>query len=60
MQIEQCLALAEITAGDDSFVAAVRALGVSHPLLDEGLSELTAVIAGCAPVVGDGLAVERA
>lgn len=36
--------LAEISAPDDSFVAKVQELGVSHPVLDEGLAELAAVM----------------
>jgi histidyl-tRNA synthetase len=43
-QVKACLAIAEITAGDDSFVDAVRGLCVEHPLLDEGLRELAAVV----------------
>jgi histidyl-tRNA synthetase len=43
-QAKACLALAEIEAPDASFVDAVRALGVTHPLLDEGLAELAAVV----------------
>ncbi|MFR9775201.1 histidine--tRNA ligase [Micromonospora sp. MS34] len=43
-QAKACLALAEISAPDASFADAVRALGVSHPLLDEGIAELTAVL----------------
>ncbi|WP_446219795.1 histidine--tRNA ligase [Micromonospora sp. IBHARD004] len=43
-QAKACLALAEISAPDGSFADAVRALGVSHPLLDEGIAELTAVV----------------
>src|SRR3954469_146999 len=43
-QAAQCLALAEIAAADGSFVASVRALGVSHPELDEGLEELLRVV----------------
>src|SRR3954447_23460045 len=49
-QAGQCLALAEISAGDSGFVEQVRALGVQHELLDVGLSELAAVIDGCASV----------
>jgi histidyl-tRNA synthetase len=56
-QREQCLALAEITTADTGFVAQVRALGVEHPFLDDGLSELAAVVDGCADVVSDSLAV---
>jgi histidyl-tRNA synthetase len=39
-----CLALAAIRTEDTSFVEQVRALGVEHPLLDEGLGELAAVV----------------
>lgn len=51
-QAEQCLALAEITSTDDSFVTAVRALGVEHPLLDEGLDQLAQVVTGSASTPG--------
>jgi histidyl-tRNA synthetase len=43
-QAAMCLALAGIRSADLSFVDAVRALGVSHPTLDEGLDALTAVM----------------
>ncbi len=43
-QAKACLALAEIEAPDGSFADAVRALGVSDPLLDEGLDELVRVV----------------
>jgi len=43
-QAKAVLALAEISAPDASFADAVRALGVSDPLLDEGLAELVAVV----------------
>jgi histidyl-tRNA synthetase len=43
-QAKACLALAEISAEDPSFADAVRALGVSDPLLDEGLAELVRVV----------------
>jgi histidyl-tRNA synthetase len=39
-----CLAMAGIRTEDTSFVEQVRALGVEHPLLDEGLAELAAVV----------------
>ncbi len=45
-QADQCLALAAIRTPDDSFVARVRALGVEHPLLDEGLTELADLVRG--------------
>ncbi|MFB9236725.1 histidine--tRNA ligase [Plantactinospora siamensis] len=43
-QAKACLSLAEICTPDASFVDAVRALGVRHELLDEGLAELAAVV----------------
>ncbi len=43
-QAQACLKLAEISTADGSFVDAVRALGVSDPLLDEGLAELLQVV----------------
>jgi len=39
-----CLALAEINAPDSSFADRVRALGVSHEVLEEGLQALSAVM----------------
>ena len=43
-QADQVLALAAIRSDDLSFVDEVRALGVRHPTLDEGLESLAAVI----------------
>ena len=43
-QAKGCLALAEISAPDESFVERVNALGVEHETLTEGLAELAAVI----------------
>ncbi|MGO1884941.1 MAG: histidine--tRNA ligase, partial [Citricoccus sp.] len=43
-QAAQALALASIRTEDTSFVEQVRALGVTHELLDEGLEELAAVV----------------
>ncbi|RRS01645.1 histidine--tRNA ligase [Glycomyces terrestris] len=43
-QAEACLQLAAISSEDTSFVARIRALGVSDPLLEEGLTELAAVV----------------
>lgn len=43
-QAAQCLALAEISTPDTGFVDRVRALGVEHELLDEGLAKLAAII----------------
>ena len=52
-QADAALGLARIATADESFVEQVRALGVSHPLLDEGLEELAAVVRRCADVVSD-------
>lgn len=41
---DQCLQLATISAPDESFVDRVRALGVENELLDEGLTQLAAVV----------------
>jgi len=46
-QAQRCLELATIRVADTSFVARVRALGVEDELLDEGLTELAAVVEGC-------------
>ncbi|OFI37886.1 histidine--tRNA ligase [Arthrobacter sp. SW1] len=43
-QAQLALSLAQIRTEDTSFVEQVRALGVSHELLEEGLSELEQVI----------------
>ncbi|PRZ40616.1 histidyl-tRNA synthetase [Antricoccus suffuscus] len=47
-QAKQCLALASISATDESFVDQVRALGVQGDLLDEGLEELARVVTAAA------------
>lgn len=47
-QADQCLTLAQISSADTEFVSAVRALGVEHPTLDEGLAQLTAVMEAAA------------
>ncbi|MEZ2371513.1 histidine--tRNA ligase [Arthrobacter sp. RCC_34] len=44
-QAEAALKLATIQTMDTSFVEQVRALGVEHPLLEEGLTELEQVVA---------------
>jgi histidyl-tRNA synthetase len=51
-QAGACLRLAEIRSSDTSFAQAVRALGVTHDLLDTGLAELIAVVEGCASIAG--------
>jgi histidyl-tRNA synthetase len=43
-QAAACLRLAEISAPDASFADRVLALGVTHPLLDEGIDELVRVV----------------
>ncbi|MGC4791565.1 histidine--tRNA ligase [Micromonospora sp. DT178] len=43
-QAKAVLSLAEISAPDASFADAVRALGVSDPMLDEGVEELVRVV----------------
>ena len=43
-QARTCVALAGISTPDESFVNRVRALGVDHPLLDEGLEALATVV----------------
>src|SRR5256714_12544039 len=48
VEAKACLALAEISAADASFVDAVTALGVTDPLLDEGLAELVRVVEAAA------------
>jgi histidyl-tRNA synthetase len=53
-QADRCLALAQISTPDSSFVEQVASLGVSDPQLSEGLAELAAVIDGCS-----GLNTER-
>ncbi|HJQ01471.1 MAG TPA: histidine--tRNA ligase [Jatrophihabitans sp.] len=57
-QAELCLAMAGICTPDTSFVQRVRELGVSDPLLEEGLAELAAVIDGCAALSGERFQVQ--
>lgn len=47
----QCVALADIRSGDESFVDAVRALGVHNELLDTGLEELSTLVSTAAAAV---------
>lgn len=47
-QADQCLALARISSSDTGFADQVRALGVSHPTLEEGLDQLEQVMAAAA------------
>ncbi|MCA9545521.1 MAG: ATP phosphoribosyltransferase regulatory subunit, partial [Myxococcales bacterium] len=46
--IDTVLAAGEIRGADEGVVEAIRALGVSHPILDEGLDELGFVLRACA------------
>lgn len=57
-QAGACLALADIRTPDSSFCQRVKDLGVSDPLLDEGMAELAAVVEGCASLAGDRFAVQ--
>jgi len=57
-QAAVCLELATIRTSDSSFVDRVRALGVADDLLEQGLTELSAVLDGCAPVVSGHVTVE--
>jgi histidyl-tRNA synthetase len=54
---DRVLELATIRSDDDGFVDAVRALGVEHELLDEGLAELSALVRGCADLISDRVRV---
>ncbi|KRF36161.1 histidine--tRNA ligase [Nocardioides sp. Soil805] len=54
---DRVLELATIRSDDDGFVGAVRALGVEHELLDEGLAELSELVRGCADLVSDRVRV---
>ncbi len=57
-QADKALALAAIRATDDSFVKAVRDLGVDHPLLTEGLDELATLVRACASLATDTARIE--
>jgi histidyl-tRNA synthetase len=54
---DRVLELATIRSDDEGFVDAVRALGVEHELLDEGLAELSELVRGCADLVSDRVRV---
>jgi histidyl-tRNA synthetase len=60
-QADACLRLAGVTSTDGSFAEEVRALcldiGVRNELLEEGIEELRAVVAGCADLTGDRVTV---
>ncbi len=57
-QAQRCLELATIRVSDTSFVEQVRALGVEDDLLDVGLTELAAVVEGCASAVNEHVTLE--
>jgi histidyl-tRNA synthetase len=57
-QAAKCLQLAEIRTTDASFAEQVAAIGVRHPLLDEGVAELAEVIRGCAALPTEKFTVE--
>ncbi|HEX2804908.1 MAG TPA: ATP phosphoribosyltransferase regulatory subunit, partial [Kineosporiaceae bacterium] len=57
VQAGLCLELAAISSQDGGFADRVRALGVSDPLLDEGLQELVQVVDGVASLRGERFAV---
>jgi histidyl-tRNA synthetase len=57
-QVEQCLRLAAVRGTDASFVDRVRELGVDNELLEDGLTELAAIIERCADLNGDRFRVE--
>ncbi|QIG43513.1 histidine--tRNA ligase [Nocardioides anomalus] len=57
-QADRCLELATIRVPDTSFVERVRALGVEDELLETGLAELAAVVAGCQDAVNGHVRLE--
>jgi histidyl-tRNA synthetase len=57
-QAQRCLELATIRVADTSFVEKVRELGVEDELLDQGLTELAAVVDGCQDAVSDHVSLE--
>ena len=56
-QVDRCLALAGIKGTDASIADDVRALGVEHPLLDEGLHDLVRALEAAAPFTTDRFSV---
>ena len=56
-QAKACLALTEVTSEGGDLAGQVRGLGVSHPLLDEGLDELVRVVEGSRGLHSDGFRV---
>lgn len=56
-QAKACLALTEVTSDGGDLAAQVHGLGVSHPLLDEGLDELVRVLQGTVGLHSEGFRV---
>ena len=56
-QARSCLSLTEVTSAGGDLSAQVRALGVSHPLLEEGLEELVRVVEGTAALRSERFSV---
>ncbi len=56
-QAKACVALTTISSAAEGLADQVRGLGVSHPLLDEGLDELLRVLDGTASLQSERLAV---
>ena len=56
-QAKACVALTTVSSAADGLAEQVRGLGVSHPLLDEGLDELLRVLDGTASLQSERLAV---
>ncbi|MEQ6901218.1 histidine--tRNA ligase [Nocardioides sp. YIM 152588] len=54
---DRVLALATIRTDDASFVAKVQEFGVEHPMLAEGLDELSRLVTGVADLAGDRVTV---
>ena len=56
-QVAAALGLARVSGSDAAVAHAVAALGVRHPLLEEGLAELVAVLEGVADLQSDRVGV---
>jgi len=56
-QARTCVALTEVTADGDELAGKVKALGIQHPLLDEGVDELGRVLTGAAALRSDRFSV---
>ena len=56
-QVSACLRLAGLSGTGEDLAHRVREIGVTHPLLEEGVEELLAVLRGCADVASDRVSV---